>query len=501
MTIMKLTNKLMVAAGMAVLATVTSCNQADELVPETPAENINTQYPFQAKMVLDGGVQHHDETRASTGWQDNDIIYLQFRNDEQTVSGMASYSSKSDAWTIQCTKEPPSGEGTYCEAYFFENEGNTSYAAVQLSHLSTIYAEKAGTYTLTDGTINVKATLKPMTGRIRFQGKASTEFTVGGIYYYTGYDIRNNSFEVKYTSTLNTIGADGYSPYVYGSFLNDKRRLLYIGDENDSILYTQSTKMSCMAPGHSGCMQMPTQEAHHGWQAQEYVKKFTVNGVSFNMILVQGGTFNMGATPEQYLYDMAPDNNELPVHRVTLSTYYIAETEVTNELWKAVTGMQKTDNEEQYKYPAGSVSHSDAVGMATQLTWLTGQPFRLPTEAEWEYAARGGARSKGFMYAGSNFLDMVGWGGNTRQTVATKAPNELGIYDMSGNVSEWCADRYGDYSSEDQTDPTGPTTGSTYIHRGSSNNNGYFSSYSRVSSRQKNYSTYDSEDTGLRLAL
>ncbi|MDD6901103.1 MAG: SUMF1/EgtB/PvdO family nonheme iron enzyme [bacterium] len=197
-------------------------------------------------------------------------------------------------------------------------------------------------------------------------------------------------------------------------------------------------------------------------------ESFTVNGVSFAMVPVAGGTFTMGATPEQ---GTNIDSNEKPTHQVTLSSYMIAKTEVTQALWRAVTGETpsyfKGDN-----LPVEQVSWDDCQKFITKLNALTGKNFRLPTEAEWEYAARGGNMSQGYKYSGSNEIGDVAWydnnSGNKTHSVATKAPNELGIYDMSGNLWEWCSDWYGSYSSTAQTNPTGPDSGSNRIIRGGS---------------------------------
>ena len=229
------------------------------------------------------------------------------------------------------------------------------------------------------------------------------------------------------------------------------------------------------------------------------VKTFYANGVSFEMVEVRGGTFRMGATSEQ---GSDADSDEKPVHSVTLNSYYIGKTEVTQALWKAVMGSNpchfRGDNR-----PVECVSWNDCQEFIRKLNALTGQNFRLPTEAEWEFACRGGNNSRGYKYSGSNNLGSVAWyngnSGNKTHPVGTKAPNELGIYDMSGNVWEWCADWYGDYSSGAQTNPTGPYGGSSRVDRGGS---WCFSvGYCRSSHRDYFNPTIRNINLGLRLAL
>ena len=235
------------------------------------------------------------------------------------------------------------------------------------------------------------------------------------------------------------------------------------------------------------------------------VSIITVNGVAFNMVKVAGGTFQMGATSEQ---GSAAESNEKPVHQVTLSDYYIGETEVTQELWQAVMGSNPSFHTGSWQLPVEEVSWNDCQTFITKLNALTGMNFRLPTEAEWEFAARGGNSSQGYICSGSDYIGVVAWFGYNSNCkpheVGTKAPNELGLYDMSGNVQEWCQDWYGSYSSSAQTNPTGPSTGSYRVNRGGSWNDGYDLDdlrICRVSDR-----SYDSPDDrygdlGLRLAL
>ena len=235
----------------------------------------------------------------------------------------------------------------------------------------------------------------------------------------------------------------------------------------------------------------------NGWTAPSN-NEFTVNGVSFKMIKVEGGTFDMGATPEQQDYDY----DEKPVHSVILSNYMIGETEVTQELWQAVMGNNPSDSKGTNK-PVECVSWNDCQTFISKLNHLTGKKFRLPTEAEWEYAARGGKQSKGYQYSGSNNLDNVAWywdnSNRTTQIVKTKQPNEFGIYDMSGNVYEWCQDWYGSYNSSTQTNPTGPNSGSSRVIRGGSWSNGAGSC--RSTNRNDFSPDYRGINLGVRLAL
>ncbi|MBE6314221.1 MAG: formylglycine-generating enzyme family protein [Bacteroidales bacterium] len=235
------------------------------------------------------------------------------------------------------------------------------------------------------------------------------------------------------------------------------------------------------------------------------IRTIIINGVSFDMVAVEGGTFTMGATTEQrggWLGFFDYDSDETPVHQVTLSDFMIGKTEVTQELWQAVMG----NNPSYYSgndLPVEQVSWNDCQEFIKKLNSLTGLNFRLPTEAEWEYAARGGNKSKGYKYSGSNDIGSVAWydsnSSSKTHAVATKSPNELGLYDMSGNVWEWSSDWYGDYSSGSQSNPKGPSSGSGHVRRGGSW--GLNARNCRVSDRDNMILDYVSINLGLRLAL
>lgn len=194
----------------------------------------------------------------------------------------------------------------------------------------------------------------------------------------------------------------------------------------------------------------------------------SVNGINYSMVYVQGGTFNMGATSEQGSDAVSA---EKPVHQVSLSSYYIGKYEVTQELWQAVMGRNPSSFKGSRR-PVETVSWEDCQTFISKLNTVTGKRFRLPTEAEWEFASRGGTMSRGYKYSGSNTLGNVAWytdnSGNTTHDVGTKSPNELGICDMSGNVYEWCSDWFGNYSSSSQSNPTGAYSGSYRVFRGGS---------------------------------
>ncbi len=223
------------------------------------------------------------------------------------------------------------------------------------------------------------------------------------------------------------------------------------------------------------------------------------NGINIEMVKVEAGTFMMGATSEM----KKPYSWEKPVHQVILTNdYYMGKYEVTQALWQAVMG----NNPSKFKgdnLPVETVSWNDCQDFISKLNSLTGRNFRLPTEAEWEYAARGGKKSRGYQYSGSSKISNVAWydgnSGSKTHAVGTKQPNELGIYDMTGNVWEWCQDWYGSYSSSSRTNPTGATSGSIRVRRGGCW--GINARYCRSSYRSFSTPVNRGNGLGLRLAL
>ncbi len=222
----------------------------------------------------------------------------------------------------------------------------------------------------------------------------------------------------------------------------------------------------------------------------------------FDMVFVKGGSFKMGCTSEQ----SDCDGDEKPVHTVTVSDFYMSATEVTQAQWKEVMGNNpsyfKGDN-----LPVEIVSWNDIQKFLKKLNQQSGKNYRLPTEAEWEYASRGGVETNGrssqTQYAGSNNIDAVAWysgnSGSKTHPVAQKQPNELGLYDMSGNVWEWCNDWYDEdyYSKSPQNNPQGANRGEYRVLRGGSWS--YFARNCRVANRHGNYPDYRGSIVGFRL--
>jgi formylglycine-generating enzyme required for sulfatase activity len=252
-------------------------------------------------------------------------------------------------------------------------------------------------------------------------------------------------------------------------------------------------------------------------QENEKNLTFTAKNINFEMVFVEGGTFTMGCTSEQNFCF----GDEKAVHTVELKDYYIGKYQVTQKIWHEVMGRSirlqlymingKTLNGEGNDFPVYYVNYAECEEFCSQLNKLfskqlpKGYKFCLPTEAQWEYAARGGNQSRSYCYSGSTNIDEIGWyadnSGSTTHKIGMRKPNELGIFDMSGNVFEWCRDWYNDlyYFNSPSINPTGPDTGRGRVLRGGS----WICKleYCRVSFRHCTSPSNRSFDVGVRLAL
>lgn len=291
---------------------------------------------------------------------------------------------------------------------------------------------------------------------------------------------------------------------------SDYRTLTITVEENKGT-EMRTAIITLTHPSSGKSLNIRVSQSSLSYLGDQIVFTLTNNGktVSFMMKLVESGSFMMGATLFGYT-----------VHQVNITNnYYIGETEVTQGLWYAVTGLSPTTDHNWFSielgddYAAYFISYFDANDFLTQLNTLlesqlpSGMKFRMPTEAEWEYAAKGGNKTQGYKYAGGDNIDDVAWyTGNSLSSfgflihpVKQKKPNELGLYDMSGNVEEWCYDWYGDYPAEEQTDPQGPATGTYRVYRGSCSAGP--ETNCRVDCRGYWYPSENNSNNGFRLAL
>ena len=282
---------------------------------------------------------------------------------------------------------------------------------------------------------------------------------------------------------VSTLAKDGRQIYLI--YKKDRIIYSYSGNNNGNLFYAFPVRLvhDTIVPPPAPC------------------ETFEVNGIEFNMMRVEGGTFMMGAMEG----DTRANANEKPAHEVTLTyDYYIGQTEVTQGLWKAVMGSDNNPSTMKGDdLPVNNVLWEDAQEFVYKLSQMTGLSFDLPTEAEWQFAARGGNRSKGYLYAGSDNADDVAWyssnSGGVTHTVVTKQPNELGIYDMSGNVFEWCSDWLAPYSAEAQVDPKGPMLGEYHVYCG----DGWYlgTVHCRSSHRRQTTAGYTEAALGFRVVL
>lgn len=410
--------------GVAVMATccvsfwACSSDELSELeptIPETPEKVTHT-----IPMTLEGSVVGYDESSSSASirttilrtaaraWADGDKIYMTFKNGETIIPGFATYGTAS-GWQISYEGDLPTGTDMTCEARFFVNPSFASQFNVLLDSHSEIYEDVNAKYTYSGGTLTVQAKLTPKTGRIRFTGTADKKINLTGITTFTTFSPSNNSFNTTKSPLQETVNSSGTTSFIYGYFAEDDRRIGIVGDED---AYTRLCSEDIFKTGESGYMAIPTETKHNNWRTGLYVK---AAGVEFKMIPVVGHTSGF---------------------------FFIGETEVTDDLYRNV---QNIESSSQPQLPYSYISPSTTITWINRLNVLTSLNFTLPTKSQWLYAAKGGNKSQGFTYSGSNSADDVAWysdnSGGKIHPVKQKAPNELGIYDMNGNVKEWTLDK------------------------------------------------------------
>lgn len=467
-------------AGLAIVAmALVSCER--EGLSASPEEDTVPSFKT-ASMKLEGAMPSYDSPTKADGtegeWADKSKVYLQFAVGEDMVSGSATYDLLEDIWILEYAGTLQTVESAACQAFYFENAGEANFEEVPMTEKTAVYIDTTATYSFSfeDNLIVLKAHLKPYLSRVRLEGKHKQGYNFDGPLHYTSYNMLENKFVSSTKMICDTIPESGKTDYYYLFFKDPNKKQMYFYDYVTGDKFTRTFPENVFAMGKSGYLNAPTAEAYSGWEAEKLYIDVKVYNETVRMIRVEPGTFMMGMVTDT-------ETDAMPVHQVTLTKpYYISETEVTNAVWQAVQGSLPSKYTGSSR-PVQDVSWDNCSTFITNLNKHTGKKFSLPTEAQWEFAARGGNMSKGYKYySGSDSYEDVGVFGRSRISgynsnsysandcgplnVKTRTPNELGVYDMSGNVLEWCSDWYGAYSSSPQTDPIGPTSGTKKVCRG-----------------------------------
>lgn len=415
---------------MVLLSVAASCSKF-----ETPETDDESRVVYKAEMVFEGELTTFDaDTRSSaSSWEDGATIYLQFYTGSEYVDGLAVYDSETSKWNLEFYGEITSNKERVCCAVYVENAVAYGYHDVTVDENSIIYEDTEGSYYYENNILTVSAHLVPKTGRIRFEGEPGYQYTFTGLSHYTRYNIANNEWTYETESYSARLPESGKSDYYYVFFsVDNASREIQFYDKENNARYQKVFPVGVLANGISGYMNIPTVKNHNSWASDPLVKTFTVGDVSFNMVLVDGGTITCG--PKKRYADLYYRDP----YKITVAyDFYIGETEVTEALYSAVTGedMSKGASDDTPKVFAGG---EDMIsGYLYDLLEKTDFYFWLPYETEWQYAACGGLLTHRYLYSGSNNIDEVAWYNcDEPQEVKQKLPNELGIYDMSGNLYE-----------------------------------------------------------------
>ena len=351
----------------------------------------------------------------SPSWHEGDKVYIVFYNESSRVLGEAIYSTTS-GWKVTYDGNLPIGEGLKCEVRYFVNATSSSTTLVSLASTTEIYEDLFGLYDYNGSVITVIASMTPKTGRIRFKGEPGVKILLTGLSVFTEYSPLQNTFYNSQSKISTEVGADGFTPYVYGTLANDNRKLGIIGPD---FAFTRTCAEDVLKVGDSGYMTIPSVNLHTNWESGVC---FSIGNVEFKMIPITGH-------PEGF--------------------YMIGETEVTTSLYNRINSNTFGDES-----PIDFVSYSSIEAMIKKLNATTQLSFSLPNSSQWIYAAKGGTLTKNNLYSGSNDPMNIAWfsansfssyGGWSKHEVKLKNPNELGIYDMSGNVAEFVSTRNGIY--------------------------------------------------------
>ena len=395
-----------------VLSVLLACSFAscssDEVFEDLESQH-TSEHPKTCKLVLNVSKTSYDDepntrsaTRSVSEWEDGDKIYLTFSTDYGNTYGDAIY--KDGEWAVNYYGNLAEGIATKCMAVYFDNPINAGSTVVQLDQHTGIYEDTDGIYVYKDGILSVTAQLVPKTGRIRFAGNDKDSITVYGITHYTSYDASTCKFSTIDVAFREGVSTD-YTQYVYGFFTDSIHPRLNIITATSG--YNRQLPTNIYRQGESGYLTIPSDSSYVGWQNTLNLK---VNDVEFTMIPVSGyaGGF-----------------------------FLLAETETTEQLYNAI--IEKT-----VTFSQKPIITTKSQTFIDKMKYMTNLNFCLPTSDEWQFAFKGGNKSRGYKYSGSNIVSDVAWysGNSNGETHGVKQlqPNELGFYDMSGNIAELILD-------------------------------------------------------------
>lgn len=501
MTKLAITKYTSWVVGLLVLA-VSACSPAERLRPDGEGEH-------QCPLQLVGGVIPFDgagtKSAGAFAFSKENRMYVRLVGAAGPVLGQATYDEEI-GWSLTYNGSLAGATTGTAHAVLIEKNYSESSLELSLYYYTPIYEDPNASFTVDENGFSLHTTLTPKTGRISFvhdleEGQSRYFNRMGGVSYYTSFSLSTFSFQSQDISKVEGLNLkrDETRPgeYIYGFFTDEEapRIMIYNG-----TYYYKYLPQEALQPGKSGYVDRPDVNPS-GWQHYSSSRYFDVYNVydtigyssGFNMTFVPGGTFRMGNDG---------DPTAQPVHLVTLRPYYIANYEVTQALWYVVMG--EPSDWKGKNLPAYNRSYEDIQKFISALQALNETTskyrFRLPTEAEWEFAARGGVYSRDYTYSGGNTLSEVA----VRQTdyaIASKNSNELSLCDMSGDVAELCSDWFGPYPSEAQVNPTGPASGEFRVVRGgySYDPDEYFTVWHRASADE--YGGLPSSAVGFRLVM
>ena len=482
-----------------------SCSDEESIISNQNEENKTLRLCFNAAPPTFDSLS----TRAVLEWPDSATLYIKFYGSSSGYTvGKGVYSKSSNEWTLTYTGTIEVDKGLSCEVWYFENIDNENVSLSPFSPFTCVYNDSTAEYLLNNGIMNVDAHLHPKSSRLKFQGTPGTELKLSGWPRHSSFNSTTCSFSETEAAFDMMVGEDGYTQYVYANIADNSVVDLDL-EVNSKDVYSRNFTAGTIQNGKTYSIAVPNDDSKT-WSHSQRIFTLNNNGktVTFKMIRVENGTFKMGSE--------SGETNEQPVHSVKISKdYYMCKTEVSQGLWYAVIGQSPGvswlyglgDN-----YPAYYISFSECQAFLNELNSMlsaklgSSEAFRFPTEAEWEFAAKGGNQSKDYIYSGENALGLVAWfsgnSDNTTHPVSRIATNELGLCNMSGNVFEWCYDAFENenYTFEDNIDPKQESIYKTdRVNRGGGWNSSAWDC--RVTKRGCNAPYYRSNNLGLRICL